>query len=92
MSLHFTHGEPNSLNWSRMILKSDFITALEEIGRLPLRNTKQVMHVHKENKKLQKLVDAVMTHKQKDYQREIEQLNIAIEEKELAYQNELGKK
>ena len=69
--MHFTHRESNRLNWSRMLLKADFTGALESLGRLPLRDTKQVIAVQKNNMKLQKLIDAVMTEKQRDFTKEI---------------------
>ena len=91
MSLHFTSGEPTRINWSRMKLKPDFFTALEEIDRLPLRDTRQVIAVQQDNKKLKKLVENVMTSQQRDYHREIEQLQIELEESEMAHQGQVGK-
>ena len=46
----------------------------------------------KENIKLQKLVDSVMTNEQRDFHDEITQLQAAIKQTEKAKENELKKK
>ena len=52
-------------------LHPDVFDTLKDLQKLPLNNLEEISKMMKENIKLQKLVDSVMTNEQRDFHDEI---------------------